>query len=1206
MSAPQKKMGTAPVNKKRTSPALWFTAAFVLFVVSSNAAYKQTPRPDPFQPAKFLSFDWWRSPIEKNASTRLPSLTTDLQAVFVLPDATSMWAIGKGGMIIHSTDSGRTWEQQKITRAPGLPEQPQLQAPVKGAFLKLPSLLPHAYAGMPEQEPRPSSPQQQPEDVYNRGENFLPSPAAQQSLKVTDKPPPSTSTYLPDPKQSASPEPSPLPPSSPNLPPSPLPSSLPEPPSESVNLYGVSFVNDQEGWTVGANAVILHTIDGGATWSPQVSGGLADLTAVQFLADGRQGWAVGDEGVILHTTDGGAAWGRQASGREAALKALHFLPDGRQGWVAGGSSTVLHTSDGGTIWVPQSISPQVSYLASVYFLPDGRQGWVVGVDGMIFHTNDGGATWARQSSGTQRELRSVQFLADGLQGWTVGYGAPIGDAQDDTGTILHTIDGGATWVRQSSGTPWQLESVRFLADGRQGWTVGSNGTILHTVDGGNSWVPQTDYLRSAFFSSAPRTYRIWPAPWYYLIGLALPLALLVFALRRYEPAMPTEEESVADRLVSDRPLAAGEPDPLEFNAIARGLSRFLRNEKTQPPLTIAITGEWGTGKSSLMNLLKADLERYGFHPVWFNAWHHQQEEQLLAALLEGVRTQGVPPWWHPEGLWFRGRLLALRGRRHWLLFLLLSFGIVFSAGYFVAHRQSLTNALQQVQWVIETVVSWGKELFFGEAAPKGDSQTPVQNGSGIKSHALFPLLGSISALLIALRRGFTAFGVDPASLLASVSGGARIRDLGARTGFRQKFAAEFRDVTQALHPRSMLILIDDLDRCRPEKVLEVLEAINFLVASGECFVVMGMALERVERCVGLGFKDVAEELVDEQGGSESQNPSTTGRKKRGEFARQYLEKLINIEVPVPTPTLAQSTRLLTSSDSPQPSPVPDSWHQRLTLVFAEALRFWRWAAFALIVGSVFWLGMISNLPSEQRMGSSTQPTVTTPASGVAQPLQTERRAVAPPSEKEQSGSSLAVVFTPGQRGYLPVWLPLIPLSALFAAGVWMALKNFPEVVVKDSPEFAEALKIWLPVITTRQHTPRSIKRFLNRVRYLAMRQRPQEQGETRWDRLRSWAMQTVGIAQAERTPPPAANAIPESLLVALSALQVGYSEMNGRQNLLQNLNEIIQQEKTWRLGRENGQVLKEALDAHEKQFQNSLAMQTYWNTFVEVSRGIRV
>src|ERR1700724_1577599 len=78
------------------------------------------------------------------------------------------------------------------------------------------------------------------------------------------------------------------------------------------------------------------------------------------------------------------------------------------------------------------------------------------------------------------------------------------------------------------------------------------------------------------------------------------------------------------------------PEPVGAAIQAWGLSRFWRNEKTQPPLTLAVTGEWGTGKSSLMNLLRSDLKRYGFRPVWFNAWHQQKAEHLLAPLLEGV------------------------------------------------------------------------------------------------------------------------------------------------------------------------------------------------------------------------------------------------------------------------------------------------------------------------------------------------------------------------------------------------------------------------------------------------------------------------------------------------------------------------------------------------------------------------------------------
>ena len=59
----------------------------------------------------------------------------------------------------------------------------------------------------------------------------------------------------------------------------------------------------------------------------------ASLHAVQFV-DAQEGWAVGDEGVIWHTIDAGQHWERQPSGVRASLRALHFL-DGFTGWVAG-------------------------------------------------------------------------------------------------------------------------------------------------------------------------------------------------------------------------------------------------------------------------------------------------------------------------------------------------------------------------------------------------------------------------------------------------------------------------------------------------------------------------------------------------------------------------------------------------------------------------------------------------------------------------------------------------------------------------------------------------------------------------------------------------------------------------------------------------------------------------------------------------------
>jgi photosystem II stability/assembly factor-like uncharacterized protein len=53
----------------------------------------------------------------------------------------------------------------------------------------------------------------------------------------------------------------------------------------------------------------------------------------------------------------------------------------------------------------------------------------------------------------------------------------------DSGTILRTNDGGATWTLQLSRTTRSLFSVSFV-DANTGTTVGFNGTILRTNTGG--------------------------------------------------------------------------------------------------------------------------------------------------------------------------------------------------------------------------------------------------------------------------------------------------------------------------------------------------------------------------------------------------------------------------------------------------------------------------------------------------------------------------------------------------------------------------------------------------------------------------------------------------------------------------------------------------------------------------------------------------
>ena len=149
-------------------------------------------------------------------------------------------------------------------------------------------------------------------------------------------------------------------------------------------------------------------------------------------------------------------------------------------------------------WYWQSPMPRGEVLNGGWFVDD-QQGWLVGDYGAMMHTADGGASWMYQDPSTTVPLRSVCF-PDALHGWAVGEWRP-GDA--DLRVLVRTTNGGVTWRPQSTGITGTLnlknltlEEVRFV-DARHGWIVGSffyndktHALILATSDGGAHWRQQ--------------------------------------------------------------------------------------------------------------------------------------------------------------------------------------------------------------------------------------------------------------------------------------------------------------------------------------------------------------------------------------------------------------------------------------------------------------------------------------------------------------------------------------------------------------------------------------------------------------------------------------------------------------------------------------------------------------------------------------------
>ena len=129
--------------------------------------------------------------------------------------------------------------------------------------------------------------------------------------------------------------------------------------------------------------------------------------------------------------------------------------------------------------------------------------------------------------------------------------------------------------------------------------------------------------------------------------------------------------------------------------------------KIEKGRSLVIVGPSGSGKSTLMNMLREDLTKWGFRPIWFNAWHHQTEEHFLASLLESIRKQAVPRLLTLRGLRFRFRLLWFRSHWYWLsimaLALLTAFGINQFWGFFSRIKKYL-RLLEVTSGIIMVIV----------------------------------------------------------------------------------------------------------------------------------------------------------------------------------------------------------------------------------------------------------------------------------------------------------------------------------------------------------------------------------------------------------------------------------------------------------------------------------------------------------------------
>ncbi len=170
-----------------------------------------------------------------------------------------------------------------------------------------------------------------------------------------------------------------------------------------------------------------------------------------------------------------------AAAQHAPLMDIQGLGE-RQVMVGESGHVLLRQADGR---VEQASVPVDLLLTAVHFV-DEREGWAVGHDGVVLHSSDGGRTWVKQLDG-----RAISAL---MLAWAQAEVARLEDASaaaPEDETLLTALDNANFALDDAkagseSGPSRPLLDVWFR-DAREGWAVGAYGMILQTTDAGKTW-----------------------------------------------------------------------------------------------------------------------------------------------------------------------------------------------------------------------------------------------------------------------------------------------------------------------------------------------------------------------------------------------------------------------------------------------------------------------------------------------------------------------------------------------------------------------------------------------------------------------------------------------------------------------------------------------------------------------------------------------
>lgn len=283
-------------------------------------------------------------------------------------------------------------------------------------------------------------------------------------------------------------------------------------------------------------------------------------------------------------------------------------------------------------------------------------------------------------------------------------------------------------------------------------------------------------------------------------------------------------------------------DFLGFDVHASLITELIKDGKMLP-LTIGLFGDWGSGKSSILEVLKKEIEKEPeIACLYFNGWVFEGYDDAKAALLETILKE-----FEDEN----------------------KFGAEI--------KDNIKKLSNSVKWM--RVIGFGiKNIALPAAAAymTGDLSLITQLVSGLKGAAENPddLVAKIK-------------GHDTEGFLKQFVKESEETD---KFDVVRKFRDDFEELLEKSKIDKLVIIIDDLDRCLPDRIIDNLEAIKLFLNVKNTAFVIGADPRIVRHAIEYRYKD---KIID-----------TNAENTNDRIVNDYLEKLI--QIPYNLPKLSDS------------------------------------------------------------------------------------------------------------------------------------------------------------------------------------------------------------------------------------------------------------------------------------------------------------